>query len=144
MQHRLRRAGHRDVHYSTGDGHRVEVNGRHCDVADNYELVAAPKAVGQAIIGQAAQGTTSGAFEVLLPAAGDRIYFAETPVQVLALLRLTFGIHPDRVQEETNYLARAVQAGRCHELRFRGWFGHVGQLAYVGMARLRPCLPWGC
>ena len=73
-----------------------------------------------------------------MPAAGDRIYFAETPAQVIALLRLTIGIHPDRVQEETDYLALAAQAGRCQELRFRGWFGHVGELAYVSMGQIRP------
>lgn len=118
--------------------HRIEVNGRHSDVAELYELLAEPEPIAQAIIDQHAQGVTSGAFEVYVPREQDRIFFAETPAQVVALLARLIGVLPSRVQEETDRIARAAQAGKCSELSFRGSFGTVGQLAYVSTGQGHP------
>lgn len=84
------------------------------------------------------QQATSGALEVLLPGEGDRIYFADTPEQAIALVGAAIGVQNQ--DEEVAYLTRALARGPVSELRWRGYTrpGSIGQLAYINTAQERP------
>lgn len=126
------------AHELPGSSHRIEVAGRQSEPAAHFELVAPVPAELQQLLDQAQRAVTSGAFEVRLPQEGDRVYFADAAAQVIQLLGVKIGIHPSRVQDEIAYLERAAAAGKCDEIRLRGCFGIVGQLAYVSSIRSRP------
>lgn len=68
---------------------------------------------------------------MILPGEGDRIYFAETAEQAIALLAATIGLRDQA--REVKYLKQRAEAGPVDELRWRGQAvgSIVGQLAYV-------------
>jgi hypothetical protein len=122
----------------TGQGEpTVMLNDRHGEQAANLVLVAPPEPTAEAIISQDAEPVLSGTFEVMVPGQYERVYFADTPEQVIRLLARLIGIR--NVAQETADLARMAE-GQAVDLRFRGSFGIVGQLAYVyaGHARELP------
>lgn len=62
-----------------------------------------------------------------MPGEGDRIYFADTAEQAIALLAATIGL------SDVEYLKQRAEAGPVDELRWRGQAvgSIVGKLAYV-------------
>jgi hypothetical protein len=75
---------------------------------------------------------------VLLQREGDRIYFADTTEQAIALLAATIGLSDQA--REVRYLKRRAEAGPVDDLRWRGQAvcSLVGQLAYVGTDKQHP------
>jgi hypothetical protein len=127
----------------TGFYYSIQVAGRHSDAAHQYELLESPQRTAADVHSQNLnphyQEATSGALEVLLPGEGDRIYFAETPQQVIALLAATIGLADE--ERELGYLNSLLASGRkLDEVRWRGYTGpgSIGQLAYVSTTQARP------
>jgi hypothetical protein len=116
----------------------IEVNNRHSDDAGQYELLSAPTHQGFNYVNPHTQQLLSGQFEVLLPGEGDRIYFAETAEQAIALLAATIGLRDQA--REVEYLKQRAAAGPVDELRWRGQAvgSLVGQLAYVSTGQPHP------
>ncbi|TVT36800.1 hypothetical protein FNT36_25135 [Hymenobacter setariae] len=121
--------------YWNGYHYAIEVNNRHSDDAGQYELLSAPTFQGFNYVNPNTQQLLSGKFEVLLPGEGDRIYFADTAEQAIALLAATIGLN-DQVRE-VEYLKHRAEAGPVDELRWRGQAvgSIVGQLAYVSTGK---------
>lgn len=122
--------------WQTGLGTTIEINGRRSAPADCFNLDAGPDPVAHALLNQHRQGVAAGAFEVRLPAEDDRIFFCSSAEEVIALLARTIGLNDQ--DRELAYLNQAVALGPLKELRWRGAFGTVGQLAYVSTAQDRP------
>lgn len=126
----------------TGFFYSIQVDGRHSDAAHQYELVESPPRTAADLHSQNLnphyQTATSGALEVLLPGEGDRIYFADTPQQAIALIAAAIGVQDQ--EREVAYLTRALERGPVQQMRWRGYTGpnSVGQLAYVSTAQERP------
>lgn len=126
----------------TGFFYSIQVDGRHSDAAHQYELLESPQRsaadVNARNLNPHYQTATSGALEVLLPGEGDRIYFADTPAQAIALVAAAIGVRDQA--EEVAYLTRALARGPVSELRWRGYTrpGSIGQLAYISTAQQRP------
>ena len=120
----------------TGYQYSIEVAGRHSDNSANYELLSAPTFPGFNYVNPNVQEATSGRFEILLPGEGDRIYFADTAQQAIALVAAAIGL--DDQEREVTYLAALAEAGPVDERRWRGCAGIVGQLAYVSTSQERP------
>lgn len=126
----------------TGFYYSVQVDGRHSDRADAYELLESPQRTAADVYSQNLnphyQEATSGALEVLLPGEGDRIYFAENARQAIALVAAAIGVQDPAA--EVAYLTRALERGPVSELRWRGYTvpGSIGQLAYISTAQERP------
>jgi len=119
-------------------GASIEVSGRHSDFSQYYQLLAPPCPQAQEIFTQALVPVLSGRFELRLPGDGDRIYFAETAEQVLALLDLRIGLSHDFREQDLRAVAGTETSERGDEVRFRGTYGGVGQLAYVRRGQPRP------
>ena len=119
--------------YWNGYHYAIEVNNRHSDDAGQYELLSPTTHQGFNYVNPNTQQVLSGAFEVLLPGEGDRIYFADTAEQAIALLAATIGLRDQAAEVE--YLKRRAEAGPVDELRWRGQAvgSLVGQLAYVSI-----------
>ncbi|WP_201982616.1 hypothetical protein [Hymenobacter rubidus] len=117
--------------YWNGYHYAIQVNDRHSDDAGQYELLSENTHQGFNYVNPHTQQVLSGQFEVLLPGEGDRIYFANTAEQAIALLAATIGLR-DQAQE-VEYLKQRAAAGPLDELRWRGQAvgSIVGQLAYV-------------
>ena len=126
--------------YWRGYAYAIEVNHCHHDDADQYELLSPPTHQGFNYLNPNTQQVLSAKFEVLLPGEGDRIYFADTAEQAIALLAATIGLRDQA--REVEYLKRRAGAGPVDELRWRGQAvgSLVGQLAYVstGTGRQHP------
>ncbi|MFD2719901.1 hypothetical protein ACFST9_14325 [Hymenobacter monticola] len=120
------------------NGHEfsLEVDKRHRDDAGKFELLSVPTWPGFTFVNPHTQQVLSGNFEVLLPGEGDRIYFADTAEQAIALVAAAVGL-ADQVRE-VEYLKQRAEAGPLDEVRFRGSAGIVGQLAYVSHRQERP------
>ncbi|TLM88692.1 hypothetical protein [Hymenobacter jeollabukensis] len=116
-------------------GPRAILNDRHGEAAGDLVLVAPPEPQALAILSQDAEPVLSGAFEVLVPGQGDRVYFAQTSEQVIKLLARCIGIQDEAY--EVQQLTRLAE-GRPVDVRFRGSFGIVGALAYVYTGQARP------
>lgn len=114
----------------------IEVAGQHSDSAANYVLLSPPTFPGFNYVNPNAQEATSGSFEILLPGEGDRIYFADTAQQAIALVAAAIGL--DDPERETAYLTKLAEAGPVDERRWRGNAGIVGQLAYVSTRQAHP------
>lgn len=114
----------------------IEVDKRHSDDAGKFELLSAPTWPGFNYVNPNTQQVLSGNFEVLLPGEGDRIYFADTAAQAIALVAAAIGLADQ--ERETAYLAELAQAGPVDERRWRGSAGIVGQLAYVSTGQQHP------
>ena len=119
--------------YWNGYHYAIEVNDRHSDDAGQYELLSPPTHQGFNYVNPNTQQVLSGKFEVLLPGEGDRLYFADTAEQAIALLAATIGLHDQA--REVEYLNQRAEAGPVDELRWRGQAvgSLVGQLAYVSI-----------
>lgn len=122
---------------TTPTGPTIEVLGRHSDFAQYYRLLAEPAPEAVAINEQATTPVISGTYEVRLPGESDRVYFAQTVAEVIALLNLKIGVAADDVAYATERIERATAAGKCDDIRFRGSFGFTGQLAYVSTGKER-------
>lgn len=121
----------------TGYYYSIEVDGRHSDNAANYELLSPKTFPGFNYVNPNAQQALSGNFEVELPGEGERIYFADTAEQAIALVAATIGLRDQ--DEEVAYLKRRAEAGPVKELRWRGCAAScVGQLAYISTRQERP------
>jgi hypothetical protein len=129
--------GIQETHYDALSSHSVQIDGRQWEPAAQVVLVAPVPADVQLLLDQAQHGVTSGAFEVQVCQEGNRVYFADTAEQVMQLLGIKIGIHPDFAVEETERLKAAAAAGLRRELRFRGCFGISGPLAYVSSYQQR-------
>ncbi|GGG59906.1 hypothetical protein [Hymenobacter glacieicola] len=117
--------------YWNGYGYAIKVNDRHSDDAGQYELLSGPTHQGFNYVNPNTQQVLSGKIEVLLLGEGDRIYFADTAEQAIALLAATIGQHDQA--REVEYLKQRAEAGPVDELRWRGQAvgSLVGQLACV-------------
>ena len=117
--------------YWNGYHYAIKVNDRHSDDAGQYELLSENAHQGFNYVNPNTQQVLSGQFEVLLPGEGDRIYFADTAEQAIALLAATIGLRDQTAEVE--YLKQQAEAGPVDELRWRGQAvgSIVGQLAYV-------------
>ncbi len=124
--------------YWNGYAYIIEVNSRHSDDAGQYELLSAPTHQGFNYINPNTQRVLSSKFEVLLPGEGDRLYFANTAEQAIALLAATIGLRDQA--REVEYLKHRAEAGPVDELRWRGQAvgSLVGQLAYVSTGKQHP------
>ncbi len=120
------------------NGHHycLEIDHRQGDDASKYTLLSAPTHVGFNFVNPHTQQVLSGNFEVLLLGEGDRIYFADTAAQVIALVAAAIGLRAEA--RETAYLTARAAAGPVDELRWRGCAGIVGQLAYVSTRQPHP------
>ena len=125
-----------------GDGYTLQVGTHFTDPATAFELISTPARTAADVFSQNLnphyQTATSGVLEVLLPGEGERIYFAQTPEQAIALVAAAIGVKDQA--EEVAYLKRALERGRVDELRWRGYTvpSAIGQLAYVSTAQERP------
>lgn len=117
--------------YWNGYHYAIKVNDRHSDDAGQYELLSEPTHQGFNYVNPNTQPVLSGKFEVLLPGEGDRLYFADTAEQAIALLAATIGLRDQA--REVEHLKQRAEAGPVDELRWRGQAvgSIVGQLAYV-------------
>lgn len=131
----------------TGFYFSIQVDGRHSDAAHQYELLDTPARTAADVYSQNLnphyQVATSGALEVLLPGEGDRIYFADTAQQAIALVAAAIGVRDQA--EEVAHLTKALERGPVCELRWRGYTvpGSIGQLAYISTAQERPAPLFG-
>ncbi|MDO7887840.1 hypothetical protein [Hymenobacter cheonanensis] len=125
------------IHWN-GYHYAIKVDDRHSDDAGQYELLSPPTQQGFNYVNPHTQQVLSGRFEVLLPGEGDRIYFADTAEQVIALLAATIGLRDQA--REVEYLQQRTAADQVDELRWRGQAvgSIVGQLAYVSTGRQHP------
>ena len=126
--------------YWNGYHYAIEVNNRHSDDAGQYELLSPTTHQGFNYVNPNTQQVLRGKFEVLLPGEGDRLYFADTAEQAIALLAATIGLRDQA--REVEYLKQRAEAGPVDELRWRGQAvgSIVGQLAYVStsISKQRP------
>lgn len=124
--------------YWTGYYYSIQVDNRHSDNANNYELISTPPPSPSDIRGLNPhfQQATSGNFEVLLPGENDRIYFADTAHQAICLVAAAIGLRD--IDREVSYLTQRAEGKVVDELRWRGNAGIVGQLAYVSTRQPRP------
>ena len=125
----------------TGCFYSIEITGQpgtgpHSDNAANYELLSPLTWPTFNYVNPNAQQATTGEFEVLLPGERDRIYFADTPEQAIALVAATVGL--DDQEREVAYLKQLVEAGPVDERRWRGNAGIEGQPAYISTRQQRP------
>jgi hypothetical protein len=126
----------------SGYTYSIQVDNRHSDEASKYELLSTPPRTQADVNAQNLnpfyQFATSGDFEILLPGEGERIYFADTAAQAIALVAAAIGIHDQ--EHEVKYLTDAAAAGPVDELRWRGCTvpSSVGQLAYISTRKERP------
>lgn len=120
----------------TGYWYSIQVDGRHSDNAANYELLSTKTFPGFNYVNPNAQQALSGKFEVELPGEGERIYFADTAEQAIALVAAAIGLRDE--QGEVAYLKRRAEAGRVDQLRWRGCAAScAGQLAYISTGQVR-------
>ncbi|WP_223654098.1 hypothetical protein [Hymenobacter psoromatis] len=124
--------------YWNGYAYTIEVNNRYSDEAGQYELLSPTTHQGFNYVNTNTQQVLSGKFEVLLPEEGDRIYFADSAEQAIALLAATIGLRDQA--REVEYLNHRAEAGPVDELRWRGQAvsSIVGQLAYVSTGKQHP------
>jgi len=126
----------------SGYTYSIQVDNRHSDEASKYELLSTPPRTQADVNAQNLnpfyQFATSGDFEILLPGEGERIYFADTAAQAIALVAAAIGIHDQ--EHEVKYLTDAAAAGPVDELRWRGCTvpNSIGQLAYISTRKERP------
>jgi hypothetical protein len=126
----------------SGYTYSIQVDNRHSDEASKYELLSTPPRTQADVNAQNLnpfyQFATSGDFEILLPGEGERIYFADTAAQAIALVAAAIGIHDQ--EHEVKYLTDAAAAGPVDELRWRGCTvpSSIGQLAYISTRKERP------
>ena len=122
--------------YWNGYAYTIEVDKRHSDEAGKFELLSENTHQGFNYVNPNTQQVLSGNFEVLLPGEGDRIYFADTAAQAIALVAAAIGLADQ--EQETALLTRLAQAGPVDEKRWRGNAGITGQLAYVSTRQPHP------
>ena len=126
----------------SGYTYSIQVDNRHSDEASKYELLATPPRTQADVNAQNLnpfyQFATSSDFEILLPGEGDRIYFADTAAQAIALVAAAIGVHDQ--EQEVAYLTQRAEAGPVDELRWRGYTvpSAIGQLAYISTRKERP------
>jgi hypothetical protein len=125
----------------TGYFYSIEIagtpgSGPHSDNAANYELLSPLTWPSFNYVNPNAQQATAGEFEVLLPGERDRIYFADTAEQAIALVAATVGL--DDQEHEVAYLNKLVEAGPVDERRWRGNAALEGQPAYISTRQQRP------
>jgi hypothetical protein len=114
----------------------IEVDGRHSDNAANYELLSQPRHDLFNYTNPNAQQALSGQFEVLLPGEGDRIYFADTAEQAIALVAATVGLYDQ--EQEVKYLKYRAEGGPLKEVKWRGNAAVCeGQPAYISTSQQR-------
>jgi hypothetical protein len=123
--------------YWAGFYFSIQVDGRHSDNAANYELLSPATVPGFNYVNPNAQQALSGKFEIELPGEGERIYFADTAEQAIALLAATIGLHDQ--EQEVAYLKRRAEAGPVKDMRWRGCATSCfDQLAYINSGQQRP------
>jgi len=125
----------------TGYFYSIEIvckpgGGPHSDNAANYELLSPLTWPTFNYVNPNAQQATAGEFEVLLPGERDRIYFADTAEQAIALVAATVGLYDQ--EQEVAYLKKLAEAGPVDERCWRGSASLEGQPAYISTRQQRP------